>query len=197
MNVTAGIEPWWVNLAMAVPVGVCFWWWVRGKPAFSKRSLIFLALIGFGFAVLELGAALCIRTVVGMFLGYGGTWSGILALGKAIPDEAILLHALPANLFLVEFVRQFTAAAIVLALSFLSTHSWSGRAAVFFWTMSMKCLGYYLLTALTLGWPPSLATPIVLFLVPVPWLAPVWVPLAASALVILTLLFRPRKIPNP
>jgi hypothetical protein len=41
-------------------------------------------------------------------------------------------------------------------------------------------IGYYLGLQAFLGWPGSLATTDLLFLVPVPWVAPVWAPVAVS-----------------
>lgn len=42
-------------------------------------------------------------------------------------------------------------------------------------------LGYYAWLHIFSGWPPSLFTPDVLFLLPVPWVGPIWSPVAVSA----------------
>jgi hypothetical protein len=42
-------------------------------------------------------------------------------------------------------------------------------------------IGYYAWLHIFSGWPPSLATPDLLFLLPVPWVGPVWSPVAVSA----------------
>jgi hypothetical protein len=41
---------------------------------------------------------------------------------------------------------------------------------------------YYAMLKLVLGWPVSLATWDILFLIPVPWIAPVWAPALVAAL---------------
>ena len=41
-------------------------------------------------------------------------------------------------------------------------------------------IGYYAWLRVFSGWPPSLGTPDLLFLIPVPWVGPVWSPVAVS-----------------
>jgi hypothetical protein len=41
-------------------------------------------------------------------------------------------------------------------------------------------IGYYVWLYIFSGWPPSLSTPDVLFLLPVPWVVPIWSPVAVS-----------------
>ena len=50
--------------------------------------------------------------------------------------------------------------------------------AAFLFAFSVWDLGYYLFLYLFLSWPSSLATTDVYFLIPWPWLGPVWIPLA-------------------
>lgn len=45
-------------------------------------------------------------------------------------------------------------------------------------------IGYYAWLHVFSGWPPSLATPDVLFLLPVPWVGPIWSPVVVSAALI-------------
>jgi hypothetical protein len=42
-------------------------------------------------------------------------------------------------------------------------------------------LFYYVFLKIILGWPTSFGTMDVLFLIPVPWLAPVWFPILISS----------------
>ncbi|HEX9224476.1 MAG TPA: hypothetical protein VF860_14200, partial [Candidatus Acidoferrales bacterium] len=48
---------------------------------------------------------------------------------------------------------------------------------------------YYAALWATVRWPHSLGEPDVLFLIPVPWLSPVWFPLLVSALALASVLF--------
>jgi hypothetical protein len=56
------------------------------------------------------------------------------------------------------------------------------RAAVFLWTFAIWDIVYYAALWVTVRWPLSLRDPDILFLIPVPWLSPVWFPLLVSAL---------------
>lgn len=50
---------------------------------------------------------------------------------------------------------------------------------------------YYLSLRLLTGWPPRLDTVDVYFLIPVPWVGPVWLPLVIDAALVAVL---PRRI---
>lgn len=56
-------------------------------------------------------------------------------------------------------------------------------AAVVFGTWD---IGYYAWLAVLSGWPPSLTTWDLLFLVPVPWVGPVWAPVVVSVALVVT-----------
>lgn len=63
------------------------------------------------------------------------------------------------------------------------------RGAYFLWTFALWDAQYYLSLRLLTGWPPALDTTDVYFLIPFPWVGPVWLPLAIDA-VLLALLAR-------
>lgn len=83
-----------------------------------------------------------------------------------------------------EIVRELATLVMIAAVSWLAGRSWLERlawAAVVFGTWDIV---YYLGLWLINSWPPSLTAWDVLFLSPVPWVAPVWAPvLVSSALV--------------
>src|SRR6266481_2867407 len=61
-------------------------------------------------------------------------------------------------------------------------------AAVFLWTFALWDIVYYAGLWATVRWPLSLRDPDVLFLIPVPWISPVWFPLLVSALALAAVL---------
>jgi hypothetical protein len=77
---------------------------------------------------------------------------------------------------------------MLVAVSLLSATSRRERCAAFLWTFAAWDICYYAALWGTVGWPPSLSAPDVLFLIPVPWLAPVWFPLLVSTLVMTAVL---------
>jgi hypothetical protein len=82
-----------------------------------------------------------------------------------------------------EVIREAATIVMLLAVAYLSFKRTALKAVTFFWTFAIWDLGYYAFLKTLLGWPASLATKDVLFLIPSPWVAPVWVPLAVWAAV--------------
>lgn len=80
----------------------------------------------------------------------------------------------------VEIARELATLVMITAVGGLAGRSRLERlawAAVVFGTWDIV---YYAGLRLTIGWPPSLDTWDVLFLVPTPWVGPVWAPLIVS-----------------
>jgi len=80
----------------------------------------------------------------------------------------------------VEIARELATLVMITAVGGLAGRSGLERlawAAVVFGTWDIV---YYAGLRLTIGWPPSLETWDVLFLVPAPWVGPVWAPLIVS-----------------
>src|SRR5260370_215784 len=77
---------------------------------------------------------------------------------------------------------------ILVSVAFLTSKKSRGRVAVFLWTFAIWDIVYYAALWATVRWPLSLKDPDVLFLIPVPWLSPVWFPILVSALALAAVL---------
>ncbi len=73
-------------------------------------------------------------------------------------------------------------------IAFLAGTEWIERGILFLWTFAFWDLFYYLSLYILIKWPPRLTATDVLFLIPKPWIAPVWFPAAVSSLTIVTIL---------
>lgn len=73
---------------------------------------------------------------------------------------------------------------MLIGVSFLAAKSPKERWAFFLWTFAFWDIFYYVGLWLAIQWPPSFLTQDVLFLIPVPWIAPVWFPVSISLLTI-------------
>ena len=69
---------------------------------------------------------------------------------------------------------------MLLAVAALSGATAWARFAVFCFTFGVWDIFYYIWLWVFLGWPPSLLTNDVLFLIPVPWISPVLAPVIVS-----------------
>jgi hypothetical protein len=85
----------------------------------------------------------------------------------------------------IEKTREAATIIMLVALALLVGATWSEIIIVFLWTFAFWDLFYYLSLYTLIKWPPDLKTIDVLFLIPRPWIAPVWVPIGISSLTIL------------
>lgn len=81
----------------------------------------------------------------------------------------------------IEIVREATTLVMMLAVATLAGRDGRDRFFVFAFLFGVWDLAYYAGLALFLGWPASLWTWDVLFLIPLPWIAPVIYPASISA----------------
>lgn len=94
----------------------------------------------------------------------------------------------------IEIARELGTLVMITAVGWLAGRTRLERlawAAVVFGAWDIV---YYVGLWLAIGWPPSLDTWDVLFLVPVPWVGPVWAPLVVSAALVGTGLAAARRL---
>ena len=87
------------------------------------------------------------------------------------------LAVIPSVILRVELWREAATIVMLAAVGFLAFREWRLRTFAFFFAFSLWDIFYYVFLYLFLGWPPSLATQDVYFLIPWPWIGPVWFPL--------------------
>jgi len=179
-------QPWWVNLSLLVPFAVFFLWRKNGL-ALSIRTLVALLLFAGAFGFVEAVVVVYLRAAIGLLPGYGGTPADVARLSSEIYQRAQIHSDMPESLLRVEAFREFATMVMLVGVALLSAKSLPERGAVFLWSFAIWDLAYYLGLWLTVGWPPSLLSPDVLFLIPVPWLAQVWLPVVVSALTLLAI----------
>lgn len=81
---------------------------------------------------------------------------------------------------LVELAREAASLVLLAAGARLAGTSFLQRFAAFMLLFGSWDILYYVFLKLILDWPESLATWDVLFLIPVPWIGPVWAPVVVS-----------------
>lgn len=96
-----------------------------------------------------------------------------------------LLEKVPRRLVRIEMTREVATIVMLLTLGYLAGQSWLDRLMVFLWTFAFWDLFYYVSLYAVIKWPPRLTTTDVLFLIPRPWIAPVWFPVGVSSITIL------------
>jgi hypothetical protein len=88
-------------------------------------------------------------------------------------------------IYRVDFVREAATMVMLIAVAYLAFEKIKYKIVAFLWLFAIWDLFYYIFLKFILNWPPSLKTIDVLFLIPVPWIAPVWVPIIISSLTLI------------
>ena len=161
--------PWWVNLAIIVPVGSYFAWRKTGL-SITWRSLLYAATFAIGFGINEAVVVVYLRMAAG--------------LTSAVYRPAQVLSALPQT----EVFREAATMLMLIGVSFLAAQERRERWAFFLWMFAFWDIFYYVGLWFAIRWPPSLLTQDILFLIPVPWIAQVWFPILVSLLSIVAVL---------
>jgi hypothetical protein len=87
----------------------------------------------------------------------------------------------------IEMTREAATIIMLVVIAYLVGSSWPERGIFFLWTFAFWDLFYYLSLYILIKWPPTLKTNDVLFLIPKPWIAPVWFPIGVSSLTIIVI----------
>ncbi len=87
----------------------------------------------------------------------------------------------------IEMTREAATIIMLVVIAYLVGATWIERGVFFLWTFAFWDLFYYLSLYSLIKWPPKLTAIDVLFLIPKPWIAPVWFPIGVSTLTILVI----------
>lgn len=134
-------------------------------------KFILLALFGIAMAHVEGVVVVYLRKAIGL-------------LDPEV-DNQQALEKVPRRLIHIEMTREAATIVMLASLAWLVGEGWLEKTMVFLWTFAFWDLFYYGSLYLLIGWPPKLTTIDVLFLIPRPWIAPVWFPIGVSSLTII------------
>jgi len=180
-------QPGWVNLLILIPV-LAYARWHRRGVALDWRRLLMGALFAAGFGFVEAAVVIYLRAAVGLLPGYQGTLADVARHSSEIYQQARAVGELPRSLLIVEVLREAATLVMLVTIALLSAARARERWAMFLWSFAIWDATYYLWLWATVRWPASLLTPDVLFLIPVPWIAPVWFPLLVSLLTMVSVI---------
>jgi hypothetical protein len=163
-------------------------------PSRSHRAvwlrLGVVAAFAMAMAFLESATVVYLRTIfhitgdlVTFTPKHGSIWFSVPFFTLLRPDA--LAKVLPqASVARTEVAREAATIVMLLAIGWLSGRNLRTRAAYFFFAFGVWDIGYYAFLRLLIGWPASFKALDVLFLIPGPWLAPVFLPVLISAVMI-------------
>jgi len=133
-------------------------------------KLILLAIFGIAMAHFEGVVVVYLRKALGILDSDGNKES---------------VEKIPKRFLYIEMTREAATIIMLLIIAFIAGSTWTERIVLFLWTFAFWDLFYYLSLYILIKWPPTLKTIDVLFLIPVPWIAPVWFPIGVSSFTII------------
>src|SRR5213082_8929 len=181
-------EPWWVNLLVLVPP-FAYFRWRRSGVALAPRQLLASGIFAAAFGFLEAVVVVYLRAATGLLPGFQGTLSEVARMSGQYYVQSQAITQFPKSLLTLEVLREAATIVMLFTVALLTSANSRARSAVFLWTFAIWDIVYYAALWATVRWPLSVKDPDVLFLIPVPWLSPVWFPLLVSALTIIAVLF--------
>ncbi len=95
------------------------------------------------------------------------------------------LQKFPKKYLFIERTREAATIIMLVVLAVLVGNGLFDMIIVFLWTFAFWDLFYYVSLYVLIKWPNNLKTIDVLFLIPKPWIAPVWFPICISSITIL------------
>jgi hypothetical protein len=135
-------------------------------------KLILLALFGIAMAHLEGVVVVYLRKALGI---------------SNIESNKVSVEKIPGRYLSIEMTREAATIIMLVVIALIAGTDWLERGIFFLWTFAFWDLFYYLSLFILIRWPESLKAIDVLFLIPVPWIAPVWFPVAVSSITILVI----------
>jgi hypothetical protein len=149
-------------------------------------QLLITGLFAIAFSFIEASVVVYLRAITGFVTGSG--LSAVTDLSSSFYNEARIVTDFPPSLLKVEILREAATILVLGCVALLTTRGIKERWVVFLWVFAIWDIFYYVSLRLTVGWPSSLKTADVLFLIPVPWISQVWFPLLVSALTLLSII---------
>ncbi len=136
------------------------------KQAIFKQ-IIWLVIFGIAMAFLESAVVVYLREIY-------------------YPEGFLFpLAPINADIAFTEILREIATIIMLAGIGILTGNSSSQRFAFFLLTFAIWDIFYYIFLYALLGWPSSLLTWDILFLVPIPWVGPVITPIIISLTMIL------------
>jgi hypothetical protein len=135
-------------------------------------KLLLLAIFGIAMAHLEGVVVVYLRKTLGI---------------TDSESNKVSLEKFPKKYILIEESRELATIVMLVIIAFLVGTTWLEKIVFFLWTFAFWDLFYYLSLYILIKWPPKLNTIDVLFLIPRPWISPVWFPIGISLTTIITI----------
>ncbi|MFC2114062.1 hypothetical protein ACFLRI_01790 [Bacteroidota bacterium] len=134
------------------------------KQKFKLNILIWITLFSIAMGLLECAVVIYLREIY-------------YPEGFAFP-----LKSIEGNIALTEILREAATLIMLVSIGILAGKNFYERFAYFILSFAIWDISYYIFLKILIGWPESLMTWDILFLIPAPWVGPVIAPVILSIL---------------
>lgn len=144
-------------------------------------NLIMLTVFGTAFGYVEATVVFYLRYLINFHTNYNvSSYKVLLNLGFITFISPV--HSLLVNnrISTAEVFREAATIIMLIAISYLAGSNKKQRFGAFLVSFAAWDITYYIFLKILDGWPSSLLTKDIFFLIPVPWLGPVITPLIIS-----------------
>jgi hypothetical protein len=156
------------------------------QPPFRPGWLLGgLVLFGIGFGFVEAVVVVDLRAILSPLVGRTDRLSADEVLPLIAFDRLGRADPVAARLMRIEVLREAATLILLAGVGIAAGRTFIQRISAFLVAFGVWDLGYYMFLKLLIGWPASLWTWDALFLIPIPWAAPVLAPaITASSMVV-------------
>lgn len=160
-----------------------------------QKAVYIVFVFALAFAFMEAAVIVYLRHIVGFTPPPVGRDEVALVLpGIAFLKANAAVKIIDSRTLLsIEMIREAATIVVLASVALLAGRKFLEKAAYFFLAFGIWDIFYYVFLRMTVGWPTGLADPDVLFLLPVPWVGPVFVPVLISLVLVFASLWYLRK----
>jgi hypothetical protein len=144
-----------------------------------------LVLFGIAFGFVEAVVVVDLRAILDPLAGHPGGVAAHGGLPMIAFEQLERTHPAEWRLMRIEVLREAATLILLAGVGLAAGRTFMQRFSGFVLVFGTWDLCYYLSLKLLLGWPASLETWDVLFLIPVPWAAPVAAPIVVASSMVL------------
>jgi len=147
-----------------------------------KRNLTALIIFGIAFGFLEAAVVFYLRLLLGYKSGYPlGNYQTLFGTNfiSFITTQKPLLGTM--QIAGAETFREIATILILGAVAYLSAKKFKQKLGAFMISFALWDIFYYVFLKILTGWPTSIFSTDIYFLIPVPWIGPIITPLIISA----------------
>lgn len=145
-----------------------------------------ITIFSIAFAFVEASVVVYLRHLLGASYSEIGRGETLLLLpGIAFLQPNTALKIIQESLLLnTEMIREGATLVMLASVAVLAAKNFKQAIAFFFLAFGIWDIFYYVFLRLIIGWPTNWTDTDIFFLLPVPWVGPVFVPIVLSLLII-------------